>query len=118
MSNGFSYWLNDDDECQQLWIADKNDKRELNMTFIWLNLRHLHYKWGEKTAKITTIIRVNKSIFILNILPQNFHVNRSLKKKLKNKVYDDFDDLVTVNKKWVESNNNNFFTRGIDQMPK
>ena len=49
--------------------------------------------------------------------PTDYHVNRSLKNWLVNKVYDDLDDLVAAVKELIVSKNSNFFAREIDRLP-
>uniref|UniRef100_A0A914CYC7 Uncharacterized protein n=1 Tax=Acrobeloides nanus TaxID=290746 RepID=A0A914CYC7_9BILA len=49
--------------------------------------------------------------------PTDYHINRSLKNWMSNKVYDDFDELVDDVKAWIASKNRGFFERGIDMLP-
>ena len=49
--------------------------------------------------------------------PSDYHVNRSLKNWMMNKVYDDLDELVEDVKAWIASKNRDFFARGIDMLP-
>uniref|UniRef100_A0A914DHZ1 Transposase n=1 Tax=Acrobeloides nanus TaxID=290746 RepID=A0A914DHZ1_9BILA len=49
--------------------------------------------------------------------PTDYHINRSLKNWMSNKVYDDLDDLVDDVKAWIASKNRGFFERGIDMLP-
>ena len=47
----------------------------------------------------------------------DYHVNRSLKNWMSNKVYEDLDELVDDVKAWIASKNPDFFARGIDMLP-
>uniref|UniRef100_A0A914E1N8 Mos1 transposase HTH domain-containing protein n=1 Tax=Acrobeloides nanus TaxID=290746 RepID=A0A914E1N8_9BILA len=49
--------------------------------------------------------------------PTDYHINRSLKNWMSNKVYDDLDELVDDVKAWIASKNRGFFERGIDMLP-
>ena len=49
--------------------------------------------------------------------PTDYHVNRSLKNWMSNKVYEDLDELVDDVKVWIASKNPDFFARGIDMLP-
>uniref|UniRef100_A0A914CJS9 Mos1 transposase HTH domain-containing protein n=1 Tax=Acrobeloides nanus TaxID=290746 RepID=A0A914CJS9_9BILA len=46
----------------------------------------------------------------------DYHINRSLKNWMSNKVYDDLDELVDDVKAWFVSKNRGFFERGIDML--
>ena len=48
--------------------------------------------------------------------PTDYHINRSLKNWMSNKVYDDLDELVDDVKAWIASKNRGFFERGIDML--
>uniref|UniRef100_A0A914CN11 Transposase n=1 Tax=Acrobeloides nanus TaxID=290746 RepID=A0A914CN11_9BILA len=49
--------------------------------------------------------------------PTDYHVNRSMKNWISNKVYEDLDELVTDVKAWIASKDPAFFARGIDMLP-
>ena len=49
--------------------------------------------------------------------PTDYHINRSLKNWMSNKVYDDLDELIDNVKAWIASKNRGFFERGIDMLP-
>ena len=49
--------------------------------------------------------------------PTDYHINRSLKNWMSNKVYDDLDELVDDVKAWIASKNRGFFEIGIDMLP-
>uniref|UniRef100_A0A914CZX4 Uncharacterized protein n=1 Tax=Acrobeloides nanus TaxID=290746 RepID=A0A914CZX4_9BILA len=49
--------------------------------------------------------------------PTDYHINRSPKNWMSNKVYDDLDELVDDVKAWIASKNRGFFERRIDMLP-
>ncbi|CAF1035429.1 unnamed protein product [Didymodactylos carnosus] len=49
--------------------------------------------------------------------PSDYHVNRSLKNWMVNKVYEDLDEVVEDVKEWIASKNRDFFIRRIDMLP-
>ena len=144
ISSGVCYWWNDDDKRHQWQIPDKNGKRQLNINsdvyLAQLDRVHAaietkrprkknHIVFHHDNARPHIERRVVESIvdkgwellphppYSPTEAPTDYHVNRSLKNWLGNKVYDSLDDLVTAVKEWIASKNSNFFARGIDRLP-